>query len=372
MSAQSAQMSVPSSKSPQSIDLLALGGMTSEELDVLPFGVIGLDRAGVIHSYNLAEARFARLDRAQVLGKSFFDKVAPCTATPEFQGRFLEFVREGNRAPSLKFPYTFDFRFGAQEVEVELIRGRSANECFICINRRRFFPRRSNVPSVRLAPLQQDLAPLESKLGVARDDSQRRVVHLNPIFFESLRAAWNAAAGPREWSAFGEAWGVAWGRRAVVDLETEVLEAFDRLLRELPMVTVVEVVAAHLRAQGWGQLTVDFAPSKRGVFLLQLQRNAYAESLARTNAPQCALFSGFFMALFSHLANKRLVAREARCIAQGHAHCEFVVGSADRATAIDAALAAAEGDVSRVIELIRTEAPRDQTRDEGESVRRRT
>ena len=346
----SAQASAPSSRSPQSFDLLSLPVMNGEELDVLPFGVIGLDRAGMVRKYNLAEARFARLDRNQVLGKSFFEKVAPCTATPEFQGRVVDFVREGNRAPTLKFPYVFDFRFGAQEVEVELVRGRGEGEVFICVNRRRFLPRRSNVPSVKLAPVQQDLAPLESKLGVMRDDNQRRIVHLTPIFFESLRAAWDPASP--EWAAFGEAWGVAWGRRAVVDLETEVLEAFDRLLRELPMVTVVEVIASHLRKHGWGQLGVDFAPSKRGVFLLQLQRNAYAEALGTAGSPQCQLFSGFFMAIFSHLANKRLVAREVRCIAQGHAQCEFVVGSSERSPAIEAAVSASAGDVSRMLTLL--------------------
>ena len=346
----SARLSVESERTPRSFDLLALPAMTDDELDVLPFGVILLDRAGIIRRYNLAEARFARLDRTQVLGKSFFDKVAPCTATPDFQGRVVDFARDGNRLPTLKFPYVFDFRFGAQEVEVELVRSRDPNELFVCINRRRFLPRRTNVPSVKVAPAQQELAPLEAKLGVMRDDNQRRVVHLTPIFFEALRAAWDTSSP--EWAAFGETWGSAWRRRAVVDLETEVLEAFDRLLRELPMVTVVEVVASHLRKQGWGQLGVDFGPSKRGVFLLQLQRNAYAESLGTAKAPQCQLFGGFFQAIFSHLANKRLVAREARCIAQGHPHCEFVVGSATRAQAIDAALASSAGDIARLLSLL--------------------
>jgi photoactive yellow protein len=346
----SAQLSVPSSKTPQSIDLSRLSTMSGEELDVLPFGVIGLDRGGTIRRYNLAEARFARLDRTQVLGQSFFERVAPCTATPEFQGRFVDFVREGNRVPSVKFPYVFDFRFGAQEVEVELVRGRGGDEFYVCINRRKFLPRRSNVPSMKLGAAQQDLAPHESKLGVMRDDAQRRIVHLSPIFFESLRAAWDS--GSPEWATFGETWGIAWGRRAVVDLETEVLEAFDRLMRELPMVTVVEVIASHLRKHGWGQLVVDFAPSRRGVFLLQLQRNAYAESLGAAKVPQCHLFCGFFTAVFSHLANKRLVAREVRCITQGHAHCELVVGSAERTVAIDAAIASAGGDVARMVALL--------------------
>ena len=53
--------------------------LSETELDALPFGVICLDPDGKVLRYNLAESRLARLDRAQVLGKNFFRRIAPCT-----------------------------------------------------------------------------------------------------------------------------------------------------------------------------------------------------------------------------------------------------------------------------------------------------
>ena len=82
------------------------------ELDELPFGIICLDEEGTILRYNLAEARLARLDRNQVVGKNFFARVAPCTAGPGFEGRFREFARASGGQDVLRFDYLFDFKFG--------------------------------------------------------------------------------------------------------------------------------------------------------------------------------------------------------------------------------------------------------------------
>ena len=159
-----------------SIDLRSLLGSSDDELDMLPFGVVGLDRDGVIVKYNLAEARFARLDRADVVGKAFFTRVAPCTNTPEFRGRFDEMLREGNKAASVRFAYVFDFRFGAQDVEIEIVRTASRDLFFLCINRRKFMPARREVPSSQIAPIQRELAESEDRLGVQRDSGERRIV----------------------------------------------------------------------------------------------------------------------------------------------------------------------------------------------------
>ena len=90
------------------------------ELDQLPFGVICLAADGLILRYNLAEARLARLDPTTVVGRNFFTDVAPCTNTDEFYGRFRRVVeRKANEA---NFRYIFDFKFGAQDVDVEVHR----------------------------------------------------------------------------------------------------------------------------------------------------------------------------------------------------------------------------------------------------------
>ena len=115
--------------------------------------------------YNLAESRFARLDRTQVLGRHFFSQVAPCTATPEFLGRFQKLVHEGSPGETDSFPDLFDFKFGAQ---------------------------------------------------------QERLVSLPASIFTALRATGDRV-NPRAWSLIIGDWGLQWGRLAMVDLETEAI-----------------------------------------------------------------------------------------------------------------------------------------------------
>ena len=327
-------------------DPLRADQRSDEELDQLPFGVICLDAAGKILRYNLAEARFARLDRATVLGKTFFGQVAPCTATLQFQGRFQQFVKPGNTAPTDSFSYVFDFKFGAQEVQIELARGGLPNRYYLLVNRKKFLAVRAQ--PFRPAPSQAELAPGEEKSGVARDANEQRSVQISPSFFASMRATWDKVA-PQGWPLFCGEWGQRWGRNAVVDLETEALEKLDRTLRELPMKTVIAMAAEYLSRQGWGQLAADFTSAKQGAFVLTLQRSALAEAVGFSETPRCHLFAGFFRAVFCHLANKLLVVREVSCASQGHSRCSFVVASVERRAALDAALAAGEGDVGKVL-----------------------
>ncbi|MAQ18920.1 MAG: hypothetical protein CMN30_29500 [Sandaracinus sp.] len=91
------------------LDALSRGG-----LDGLPFGVVELDARGVITSYNAAEARMTGLAPADVVGRPFFREVAPCTAVPEFEGRF----RRGVAAGELDAAFEFDFNFVLAPVRV--------------------------------------------------------------------------------------------------------------------------------------------------------------------------------------------------------------------------------------------------------------
>ncbi|GAC1358701.1 MAG: hypothetical protein NVS3B10_23890 [Polyangiales bacterium] len=343
MNAESFRIDAPPSA--RSTDLRALTDRTDEELDTLGYGVIALDREGTILRYNLAEARFARLDRNQVLNKNFFRTIAPCTATPAFHGRFLEFVRDGNVQPLLKFPYVFDFRFGAQEVEVELVRTQSRDVVYLCVNRQKLLPVRKGSTPVDVAPLQAELAPDESQLGIARDAGGRRLVQVTAPFLEALHVAANKVA-PEVWPRLSEEWGFAWGRRVVIDLEAEALESFDSLLRDLPMVTVVESLGRAIRAQGWGQLAVDFGEARHGIFVLTLTRNAWAESLARGTTARCGMFAGFFRAVLGHLSARRLVVGEAQCVAKGDPACAFVVAAEARAAILGSAIEAHGGDLA--------------------------
>ena len=94
--------------------------MGEKELDDLPVGVITLDLDGKIRRYNKMEAEMARLDQRSQIGKDFFVDVAPCTANPQFQGRFLA-LREQDSGVT-NFDYTFKFSWGAQRVHITFVR----------------------------------------------------------------------------------------------------------------------------------------------------------------------------------------------------------------------------------------------------------
>lgn len=329
-----------------------LDALSDEELDTLPFGVIGLDREGRILRYNVAEARFARLDRGRVLGKSFFGEIARCTATPEFLGRFETFVRDPATAP-VRFPFVFAFRFGAQQVDVEMGGAPGSGRVYLCVNRRRFLPRTKDVPPSKEAPLLAELEPGADKLGVLRDDDGRRRVDVEVAMFEALFASNARARGP-EADAFLRDWGVAWGRVAVVDLETDVLKAREKLLGELSMADAMAAVAGHLERRKLGRLVVDFSHAPRGAIVLAVERNVFGETSTRG----CAVLEGFLAVVLSHMAKRPLVVREASCRSRGAASCELVAIAATRAPALERAVEGGARSIDDVVRAIGEEAHR--------------
>jgi photoactive yellow protein len=86
----------PNASAPKLADTSALmaaaDGMSGEELDTLPYGMIQLDAQGRILRFNAVESRLASLPQQQQIGKHFFTEVAPCTKVQEFYGRFKEGV----------------------------------------------------------------------------------------------------------------------------------------------------------------------------------------------------------------------------------------------------------------------------------------
>lgn len=98
---------------------IRVGEIKESELDGQPFGVIRLDTAGRVLSYNLYEEHLARRDRRDVIGKSFFFDVAPCTRVRRFYGRFLDGV--ARRSLHATFGFVFAFAHGERSVEITLL-----------------------------------------------------------------------------------------------------------------------------------------------------------------------------------------------------------------------------------------------------------
>jgi photoactive yellow protein len=332
------------------LDAVRVPSMSDVEIDALPFGVICLDRDGVVLRYNFAEARLARLDRTQVVGKNFFRRIAPCTATPEFEGRVRAFLN--GTQPFERFPYLFDFKFGVQRVEVELVRVAANDRVYLLINRAKVEDARSGLPAGFAAPLQEELAPGEGELGVRRDELSRRILSVDLSFVTALHQTWLKVA-PKAWTGFTREWGWQWGRHAVVELEAALLEEQLTTLRELKMREAMERVGLWAADRGLGLLRFDFTNSRDGLFSVKVERSAVGEAVGHAEAPSCHLIEGLLEAVCEHLSQRLLAVREVRCCAQGFEACTFVVAAEKRKAAVERAIAGGAEDVPAIVEALR-------------------
>jgi len=343
------------------MDVRALDRASTEELDALSFGVIAVDADGVILQYNLYESRLARLDRQAVLGRRFFQDVAPCTRGPAFEGR-VKACLDGPPGGFDRFDFVYDFKFGAQEVTVELLRSAERPIVFLLVNRRRVLPPRPSIDPRTLARAQSDLAPGEAEAGVLRDELERRFVRVPAPLFAALRATLERLA-PETWHVFAEEWGLSWGRHAAVDLESTALERRGKSLRELTMREVSDLVAETVSTQGWGQLTLDFAAMNEGLLFVEFARSALAEAAPPKKSSShgasggaCHLVGGWLSGVLSHVAGKRLVTREISCVSAGAPRCTFAVTGVERREGLDVAIESGAADPASVRALLRRRA----------------
>jgi photoactive yellow protein len=108
-------------------------GLTGETAESLTFGAIQLSPTGVILSYNTTESQITGRKPGEVVGRNFFDEVAPCTRTPEFREAFLMGVRTGKL--DRRFRYTFDYKMNPTPVEVHLKRAVDGESYWIFVKR---------------------------------------------------------------------------------------------------------------------------------------------------------------------------------------------------------------------------------------------
>ncbi len=87
-------------------------------LDSLPFGAILLDRNGRVLKYNAQESALSNRPPSEVLGKHFFNDVAPCAKGAQFQGRFQQAVAAGS--VNVMFEYAFDYKMTLTKVRIHL------------------------------------------------------------------------------------------------------------------------------------------------------------------------------------------------------------------------------------------------------------
>jgi photoactive yellow protein len=119
---------LPVHRPEQGIDFGAITELSPAQLDDLPYGLITLDATGRVVHYNDTESRLVGLPKDRVVGRNFFQEVAPCTRLREFEGRFRELVLDPARVRVKTFDVVFRFPRGDQHVTVVMtpakVRGR--------------------------------------------------------------------------------------------------------------------------------------------------------------------------------------------------------------------------------------------------------
>jgi photoactive yellow protein len=118
------------------LDFGTVSRLSPNELDQLPYGLICIDAQGRVVHYNDAESRLARLPKERVVGRNFFTDVAPCTRVREFEGEFLELVRDPSSVRVRSFDFIFRFRHSEQHVTIVMTPARQRGLYNIALLRR--------------------------------------------------------------------------------------------------------------------------------------------------------------------------------------------------------------------------------------------
>ncbi|MFM2057284.1 MAG: hypothetical protein RLY71_1669 [Pseudomonadota bacterium] len=90
------------------------------ELDIQPFGIIGIDAATVARFYSAHESRMAGLAPEQVLGRPFFSVVAQCMNNFMVAQRFEDAAAQG-ASLDVTIDYVLTLRMRPTPVKLRLL-----------------------------------------------------------------------------------------------------------------------------------------------------------------------------------------------------------------------------------------------------------
>jgi photoactive yellow protein len=121
----------------QGIDFGAVARLSADQIDGLPYGLITLDALGRVVAYNDTESRLVGIPKEDVIGKNFFQEVAPCTRLREFEGRFRELVADPEQLGVQSFDFVFRFPNALQKVSVLIVPARRRGHYNMALVRRR-------------------------------------------------------------------------------------------------------------------------------------------------------------------------------------------------------------------------------------------
>ena len=114
----------------QNLTIGDLTRMNANDMDALPFGVVGLSSEGIVESYNATESKLAGLPPSTVIGLPFFLSVAQCMNNFMVAQRFVDEVEL-----DVTVPYVLTFRMRPTPVTLRLLKQKSAARSFVLIQR---------------------------------------------------------------------------------------------------------------------------------------------------------------------------------------------------------------------------------------------
>jgi photoactive yellow protein len=112
------------------ISLDELDRLDPATLDSLPFGVVGLSRAGIVEVYNATESRLAGLSRESVLGVHYFSTTAQC-----MNNFMVALPFEEEKTLDLSIDYVLTLRMRPTPVRLRLLKGSGCPRDYILIQR---------------------------------------------------------------------------------------------------------------------------------------------------------------------------------------------------------------------------------------------
>jgi len=104
-----------------------------QRAESLPFGAVQLDRAGKIVKYNKAEGLISGRTPDEMIGKDFFNDIAPCAKGKRFHGEFLKFHRSGQI--NVMFDYKFAYKGANVAVKIHLKAQPDGQHCWMFVKR---------------------------------------------------------------------------------------------------------------------------------------------------------------------------------------------------------------------------------------------
>lgn len=104
---------------------------SAKSFDEWDFGVVRMDKNGLIKAYNKYESELAHIDQNEAIGKNFFTQIAPCTNNFMVATKYTQ--ANENRDEILD--YMFTYRIKPTRVRLRLLINLEAENQYLLVSK---------------------------------------------------------------------------------------------------------------------------------------------------------------------------------------------------------------------------------------------